>query len=232
MVDLTIIYITANKMPAAWMDYQTSMLLLVASKGVPIISISREPMRLGTNFVEHEPHGYWNIYRQLCYGARQATTQYIAMCEDDTLYPLQHFTEYAPQENAFSYNRARWSLFAWEKRPVYCLRERVSNCTLIAPRDLVIAAIQERLDKYPDGDTMPQTFVGEIGRRRVEKGLKVTRRKSHEWCSTVPVVQLNHPHGIDARQKAQHKKHAKVKAYDIPYWGKAADIVAKYNATT
>jgi len=96
---------------------------------------------------------------------------------------------------------------------------------MIGARDLVIDALEERDKKHPDGFS----YTGEIGREIVEKRLGVTRRKMVEWYSTVPVIQLNHPDGIDEGQQKQWKKHAQIKAYDIPYWGNAEDIVRLYN---
>jgi hypothetical protein len=185
-------------------------------------------MLLGTNYVENDTPGYWNIYRQLCFAAKKAATPFVAMVEDDTLYPCEHFTEYRPEPHAVSYNRARWSLFSWEKNPIYCLRQRISNCSLIAPRELLIEAIDERLMKHPDGDSLPDQYVGEVGRHDVEKRLGVTLHIAEEWWSTVPVVQLNHANGIDNRQRKKWKKHGQLKAIDIPYWGKAKEISKHY----
>jgi hypothetical protein len=52
-----------------------------------------------------------------------------------------------------------------------------------------------------------------------------------EWYSTTPVVQVNHSGGIDETQQRQWKKHGQIKAYDIPHWGKATDIVEVYNGS-
>jgi hypothetical protein len=51
-----------------------------------------------------------------------------------------------------------------------------------------------------------------------------------EWWSTVPVIQLNHPGGIDPAQQRKRKRHGQLKAHEIPYWGKAVDIAAKYHS--
>lgn len=225
MSDLTIIYLTVNRMPGRWMEFQLAHMRR-AAKNIPIISISREPIELGHNIIQTEPFGYWNIYRQLCRGATIADTQYVAVAEDDCLYPPHHFESFRPPDDAVSYNRARWSLFVWD--PIYCLRQRVCNCSLIAPRQLVIDAIQERMEKHPDGDSLPRTRVGEIGRYRVEKLLGVTHRRAVEWYSTAPLVQLNHDDGIDPAQRVRRKMHGQLRAHDIPYWGKAVDIASVY----
>ena len=223
MDDLTVLYITANEMPRGWMDYQLKH-LIKAIGNVPVVSVSRAPMQFGTNLLDTEPEkSYWNIYRQMLRAAKVAKTIYVAMAEDDTLYSKEHFTQFRPTLDQVSYNRSRWSLFSWD--PVFCLRQRVSNCTLIAPRQLLIDALQEREDKYPNG----HDYAGEVGRWKVERTLGVTEHKAVDWFSTVPVIQLNHPQGIDETQQRQWKKHGQIKAYHIPHWGKSRNIARIYN---
>src|SRR3990167_6409737 len=224
MADLTIIYLTVNEMPEAWVEYQLHHLRLSA-RGFPIISISRLPMDLWTSLHDPGPYGYWNLYMQLLRGAVLADTPYVAVAEDDVLYTPEHFTDFRPPIDKVSYDRARWSLFSWD--PIYCLRQRVSNCSLIAPRDLLIEALRERREKWPKG--APQELIGEVGREKVEKRLGVTVRGCVEWYCTNPIIHLNHPGGIDETQRTQWKKHGQIKAHDIPYWGKARDIVRIYN---
>lgn len=215
MDDLTVLYISASNMPEKWVKFQIGHLLR-ASRGAEIISVTRKPLSLGTNHIEKERQCYWNIYRQMLRASKLAKTKFVAMAEDDTLYSREHFTQYRPPDDAVSYNRARWSLFEWD--PIYCLRQRVSNCSLIAPRELLIEALTERERKYPDGTD----YVGEVGRRKVDRKMGVSPRKMVEWYSTVPVIQLNHRSGTDT---GRGKKHGQITALDIPYWGKAKDIV-------
>lgn len=226
MDDLTILYITASEMPNKWMKFQIEHLLKSIGH-TPIISISRKPMGLGMNLVDEEPRCYWNIYMQMLRAALLADTPYVAMVEDDTLYTKAHFTEFRPKPDHVSYNRCRWSLFSWD--PIYCLRQRISNCSLIAPTGLLIEALSERKEKWPDG--APNDKTGEIGRKLVDKHyLGVTVRKKAEWYSSTPIVQLNHPGGIDETQQRKWKKHGQIRAYNIPYWGKSKDIAEVYNA--
>jgi hypothetical protein len=155
-----------------------------------------------------------------------AETEYVATAEDDALYHRLHYDSFRPPSDAVSYNRSRWSLFTWDA--IYCLRQRISNCTLIAPRKLLIEALEERLTKHPKGDSYPNEHVGEVGRSSVEKRLGVTSRKLVEWWSHVPVIHLNHPGGHDERQKDRWKSHGELRAHDIPYWGRATDIASEY----
>lgn len=227
MDDLTIIYITANTLPKSWVDFQTKH-LIKAANGSRIISISREPMNFGENLLDTEKKCYWNIYFQLLRGAKEAKTPFVAMAEDDTLYTKEHFSKFRPPMDAVSYDRARWSLFAWDN--MYCMRQRISNCSLVAPRDYLIEALEERNRKYPNGND----YVGEVGRSKVEHRLGVSVRNCVEWYCHNPIVQLNHEGGTDKGDygiiNGRHmiKKHGQMKAYDIPYWGKATDILKVY----
>lgn len=223
MDDLTVIYLTANEMPDHWVKFAVGH-LLTAIKDTAVISISRKPMDFGTNLIDTEKKCYWNIYHQLLRGAMLAKTPFVALAEDDVLYTKEHFCEFRPAKDHVSYNRSRWSLFTWDN--VYCVRQRISNCSLIAPRDLLIDALQERERRHPNG--APDEITGEVGRDKVAKWLDVKPRLCTEWYSYGPIVQLNHPTGSDATQKTQWKRHGQIRAFDIPYWGKATDIVNVY----
>ena len=224
MDDLTLMYISASRIAEKWVKFQTDELLKVVGD-TPIISVTRKPFNIGLNLIDEERKCLWNIYRQMLRAAKLAKTPYVAMVEDDTLYSREHFTDFRPPLNQVSYNRSRWSLFSWIKNPkqqIYCMRQGVSNCSLIAPTELLIEALTERENKHPNGNE----FVGEVGRRRIDTTLGVTRRTKVEWYSKVPIVQLNHRTGSDiGGGPGRTKKHGKIKAYDIPHWGKAEDIV-------
>lgn len=225
MDDLTVLYISASQMPKPWRDYQIEALKR-AIGDTPIVSVTRKPLALGTNLIDRDEKSYWNIYMQMLRAAEVAETPYVAMAEDDTLYSPLHFTQFRPKPDEVSYNRARWSLFAWH--PIYCMRQRISNCSLIAPREYLVDALRERRDKWA-GKTPPGKIVGEVGRAVVDKRLRVSPRKCVEWWSDQPVIQLNHRTGTDEFAQRHWKKHGQIKAIDIPFWGKAADIAKVYN---
>lgn len=233
MDDITIIYITANEMPIEWIDFQLSYLKAAIGEKTPTICITRNssfvfPFSEAKYVLDNNQKSYWNIYHQLLIGAKLAKTKYIATAEDDVLYTSEHFKEFRPKNDEVSYDRSRWSLFAWESNPIYCLRNRISNCSLIAPREYLIDALEEREKKWPNGFERDD-LVGEVGRKMVENNLGVSRRNMVEWYSTNAIVQLNHINGTDDRQKTKWKKHGQIKAYDIPYWGKAKEIVNVYD---
>lgn len=224
MKDMTIMYLTASQIPEKFAEYQR-MTLKEAAGDYPIISLSRKPLDFGTNVLQVGPKCPDTIYREMLRGAKLATTPYIAVAEDDTFYPKEHFDFYRPEKDTFAYNQNRFSLFTWGV-PTYNWRNRKSNAALIAPRELLIEALEERFKKYPDA--IPEKIVGELGRPMVEKNLRVTIRKSVEVFSEISVIQINHEYGSDDRARRHRKALGPIKAYDIPFWGKAADLIGHY----
>lgn len=224
MQDLTIIFLTASQTPDSFAEYHRKI-LLEAAGDYPIICVSRKPMDFGVmNLLDTEPKCLSNIYRQMLRAAKLATTEYIATAEDDTFYSKEHFNFYRPEKDTFAYNQSRWALFTW--LPMYSWRNRKSNCSLIAPRELLIEALEERFAKYPNGT--PEEKTGELGRWRVEKKLNLTLRKSVEMYSDVPIIQFNHDNASEAGQRRHRKRLGSLKAFDIPFWGPAKDLIKLY----
>ena len=226
MSDLTIMYLTANAMPESWAKFHAGHLVRAAGS-FPIVSSSRQPISIGTNILQTAKRCYWTIYGEMLKLARMAQTPFVAMAEDDVLYTREHFADFRPPRDAVAYNRARWSLYTW--RPVYHLMNRLSNAALIAPRDYLIDALEERERKHPQG--VPDALVGEVGRGKVDRRLGVTPRNCVEFWSRTPIVHLHHPTGCDTGQSVpgMRKKYGQIQAFDVPYWGKAADLVEVYH---
>lgn len=224
MKDLTIIYLTASQIPETFAEYQRKI-LLEAIGDYPLISISRKPLDFGKNLLDTGDKSLDNIYRQMLRGAKLAETDYVAIAEDDVLYPKEHFTFCRPDKETFAYNQNRLALFTWGV-PTYSWRNRKSNCSLIAPRKLMIEALEERFAKYPS--KIPDKLSGELGRNRVEKNLGITLRKSVEVFSEISIIQINHDSASEGSQIRHTKRFGPIKAYDIPFWGKASELIKHY----
>jgi hypothetical protein len=221
--DITIIMLTANRVPEKWAEFHKEKLIEAAGSS-PIITISRKPLGWGVNLLDSEVYTPSNIYFQLLQGAKAATTDFIGVAEDDTLYPREHF-EYRPPSDTFAYNMNRFGIFTWGV-PTYFWKDRISNSTLIAPRKLVIEALEERFNKYPTGT--PSYFTGELGRENIENKLGVSRRKSLWFSTEISIVRIDHELGIDRLSRTHRKGMGILRAYDIPYWGKAEDIIKRF----
>jgi len=222
MADISIILLTLNKVPEKWAEFHKKV-LLEAIGDTPVIAISRVPMDWEINLLQKDSPSVSNIYRQLLRGAKEAITPYIAVVEDDTLYPAEHF-KFRPKDDEFLYNMSRWGILSWAKNPVYFYRHRESNSTLIAPRKLVIKCLEERFEKYP-GDSA-EWMAGEMGKEKVERRFGLKKYKSVRVHSHDPVINFHHVNGIDKLEQSKRKSDRKALiAYDIPKWGRAEDVV-------
>ncbi len=228
MKDLTIILLTNNKVPEKWAAYHKEV-LLKAIEDYPIITISRKPMDFGTNLIQTEPESTSNVYWQLLRGAKLATTPFIALVEDDTLYTKDHFNCFRPPMDTFSYNLNRWSLFTWGK-PVYSRKDNKVGAAMVAPRELAVQALEERFAKYPDGIPL-KGISGELGTWG-ERKLGITQRKSVGFYSSYSIIQFNHDfftmEPFDSVSRRHKKRPGIVQAYDIPTWGRAEDLIKRF----
>lgn len=223
--ELTIVYYTANVLREPFFA-NVQRQLVEAAGDIPIISVSQKPISLGRNICVELGRSYLNIYRQMLIGAKSAETKYIAFAEDDTLYSAEHFRTYLPKDDEFAFDMARWSFYTWTQPPTYSIKYRHSNSTMIAVRELFIEAIEERFSKYPDDSKTPLRYWGEP--TRYEGRLRVTVRKPFEFTAQVPCITFSHPDAIGYDIQGATKRMGEIKAYDIPYWGKASEMAERF----
>ncbi len=221
MNDLTVIFLTENKLPPKWMKYQRKVLLEAVGDN-KLITISRRPLKMGVNLIQKEPRSLINIYRQMLRGAKKAKTDYIAVAEDDTLYPSSHFT-IRPSKNVFAYNGSNWKLFNWGP-PIYHSPLNALNYALVASRELVIDTLENRFKKKGIDDK----FAGELGKKKVWKKIGTRENRRVLFFTVTPVVNINHDKGFDPKAQAHRKPRGKFRAIEIPRWGKAEDLIKKW----
>lgn len=225
MTDLTVLYYTANSLREPFATKLRDV-LWKAKGDYPLISISRKPMNFGENIVVNFPRAYLSIYKQILVGAKAAKTEFVAFAEDDCLYTKEHFNSFRPKSDEFAYDMSKWSLYTWSEPSVYSIKDRISNCTAIAPRKLLIEALEERFAKYLDESKIPLHYFSEFG--KYENGLHVTPRKIVKFNSKSPCIIFSHPEAIGYGYLGNRKKVGGFLAYDIPFWGKASDIIDNY----
>lgn len=215
MKDLTVIMMTPNKVPKGWAAFHKKM-LLEACGDTPIITISKEPLDWGTNVIQTE-YGLTNIFRQMLRGAKLSTTPFIAIADDDTLYPKVHF-EFRPPKNIFAYNLNRWHIFTWGK-PFYFHKPRPGNGLLIASRDLVIAALTARLENREElsGGSLKELGT-HMGARQYDKAGFMT------FSTSTPVVSFYSQQSIDPLNQRRKKAPWPVQTFELPHWGKADEL--------
>jgi len=146
MNDLTIIFLTANKVPEKWAEFQ-KQILLKAVGDTRIITISYKPLDWGDNILQTE-YSVPNLYRQILRGAKMAETEYVAIAEDDTLYPASHFTR---RPEGIGYNLNRWIIFTWVE-DLYFHKPMGANGTMIAKRKDLIDKLGGKRYKEIEGE--------------------------------------------------------------------------------
>lgn len=227
MSDLTIIYLTEDRLPIKWLRYQREV-LLKAVDGFELVTISRSPLDMGLNLIQTEPRSILNIYKQMLIGAKAAKTKYIAIAEDDCLYPASHFKKYRPKKNVFAYNLANWRLYNWGE-PVYHSPGNTLNYALIASRELVISSLEKRFELF--GYNPPpeiERWFGELGRKRVGKHLEIKEAKIIGFYTVAPIINIHTDMSFDPLSIKQKKPHKGVRCYSVPMWGEAKDIIRKF----
>ena len=224
-MDISVVFYTANMLPKVFAN-ATQGYLLEAIGDLPLISVSHKPMKFGQNIVVDLPRSHFNIYRQALIGAKTAKTKYIALAEDDVLYSPAHF-KYRPNLGKFAYDLGAWSIFTWHKPLTYTHKGKVRRNlhSLICERDLFIEAMEERFTKYPEPAGIEHIWA-EPG--KYERQLGVTVRETEEFYSNPPSVVFSHENELSFAGLGTRKRAGEFRAHDIPYWGRAEDLLKEF----
>lgn len=228
MKDLTIIYYTACRLNEPFAS-NVRRQLLSAIGDLPLISISKKPLDFGKNICDGDTkRSVVTIYQAVLRGAKIAKTKYVALAEDDTLYPPDHFYRYLPPEDTFAYNLTRWNIYTWSRPPFFSIKFRRTLSSLIAPRELLIEALEERFAKYPDTKKIPLKWMGEPGRNRYERKLSVTQRRAKNFYTYSPIVVFSHPKSLGYQLQGSNKRANAIRALELPYWGTAQKVITNF----
>jgi hypothetical protein len=215
---LTLIYYTANRVNGAFAD-RVRERLLKSSGTLPIISVSQKPLDFGQNICVGDI-GFtpYNVYRQILQGAQAAKSEFIACCEDDTLYPAEHFSTVLPEDDVIYYNIQRWWL---EDRGIFRWRDRSGMCACIAPRKMLIDVLRERFEKYPEPPPGRDAwrFFGEPGRTEKNLGLPPVKHKRYQTAQAI--VTVNHRDSLGGKRKTST---ADLYVDWLPGWGGAKPL--------
>lgn len=238
MKDLTIIYYTCNNLENTnpYFLKNTTEQLINAADGLPIVIVSHKPTMFGPNstnvVVGDIGRSHLNIYRQILVGCKAATTKYVAMAEDDILYSWEHFhsDQYLPKDNTFVYDMNKLSLFTWTKPPLFSFRHnRMVVNQLIAPREMLIEAMEERFKKlqefFEKGKREEEIISNWGDPGRYERNLGVTERKTDTFMSTCPSIVFTHEFAYGYQfNHGKKKRLGDLRIIEVPFWGKAEEV--------
>jgi len=219
MQDKTILYITANHEPEGMLAYTQD---IARKTGLPIISISHNPIDLGINIcVGDVGRSGINVHRQMAIGCERATTKYVVWCECDTLYPPEHFKFTPTNDQKIYINKNMWRFLMRDKR--YIQKRRPSVCTIISNRLHLLRVLNDMLKDVEQWvDCIEHKSIPE------SKHNKFKRLSDYDieyFYTKVSVVSIFHKSGM--HQKLSQTRGEKTKV--IPYWPKANKLIKELN---
>ncbi len=235
--DITIVYYTSNYLEEhnPYFLENTVKQLCKAADKLPMISVAQtKETGLGQQILVGDiGRSHLNIYRQILIGAKAAKTKYVALAEDDILYSFEHFHSFVPDGDYFLYDMAKLSIFTWSKPMCFSFRHdrKVIN-QLIAPRELLIEALEERFKRVEELlKIMPESEIikswGDIG--RYERRLGVTPRKTQDFMSHCPSIVFSHEHAFGYLSMGERKALGSLRIDKVWYWGWASDCMKLYD---
>jgi len=217
MKDLTLLYYSANLIEEPFGTNVRNHLLSIFPDGIPLISISHKPMDFGKNIcVAGFAYSIYNIYRQIYIGAQAAETEYVACCEDDALYNLEHFS-FRPPKDTFAYNLNRWII----DNDLFFHRNRANMSMCIASRELMIETLKKRFEKFPDEIVDRAQLVGFGEPGRSEFKLRLPSVKMMTFETKDPTLVFNHRPSVGGVRKVLPRD---ILRKDLEPWGKAINL--------
>jgi glycosyltransferase involved in cell wall biosynthesis len=220
MEDITIVMLIANKVPESWAKFHREKLEEVMGD-TPIITVSYKPLDWGMNLIQ-TVYSNPNIFVQMLRAFKLATTKWVAMADDDTLYPPGHF-QFRGTEDGFFYNYHRWQIASWHPH-FYYHKPKPGNGCMIASRELAIHYLEERFKKSPllNG----HNECKELGTWNRWTGFKEPNH--HQFNTEYGIVTLDHDYSHDRASQRHTKILHPIRAIEIPRWGKSVDIAKKF----
>lgn len=253
MNNLTVIYYTSNYLEDTnpYFLNNTRKQLRKAAGDLPIIAVSQKPMDLYDIFygcgrfentldfknivVGDIGRSHLNIYRQILEGAKAATTEYVALAEDDILYSYEHFhNEYIGKyPDKFLYDMNKVSVFTWVKPALFSFRhDRMVVNQLIAPRKLLVEALEERFRNVTKRLMMGEKeegfikYFGDLG--RYEDLLGVTVRPTKTFMCKCPSIVFTHENAFGYLNHGKKKRLGDLRILELDYWGRAEEAMRLY----
>jgi len=208
--DKTIIYYTANTEDPLF-EGRIREDLVKKAGDIPIISVSRKPIDLGTNIcVGEKPIAYSSEWKQLLIGLKAAKTKFCMTAEADCLYPPEYF-EFTPQaiDTVYYYDNI-WMV--WKHHPGFYKKTGHCEGAEICGREYWIERLESVL---PEKWDPPLTTL--------EANMLVTKffPKEETWGSQCrPMISFKTRDAMSCRTTFIHKSKTKY----LPYWGSSSEL--------
>lgn len=228
MEDLTLLYYTANNINETAGENIRQHLIKTNNGKYPIISVSQKPINLGRNICVGEiGMSSYNCYKQILTGACEVKTKYIACCEDDALYTMEHFSFRPPDEKTFLYNINMWfaeDIQFWHKNETGML-------TCICPTSYLIDTLKVRFEKFPNPikgrDGVVYRYFQEPG--KFDRNFGIPNANFAYFRTKIPIPVFNYRGSLHGKMGA--KEVERVFANPLDGWGDSITLWNKFWGT-
>jgi hypothetical protein len=226
--DLTLLYYTASKISDFCGENVRKHLLEVNKNKFPIVSVSQKPLNFGENICVGEiGMSAYNCYKQILTGAMVVKTKYLACCEDDTLYTMEHFSHRPSADDTFAYNINMWftdDTFFWYK-------EETAMCMCIAPTELLIKTLKARYDKYPNPIPGEDKYVHKHWQEPGKYDWKfgIPNAKFEHFKTKIGIPVFNYRGSLHGKRGC--RRGTRILVNPLPGWGDSVSLWNKYWGT-
>jgi hypothetical protein len=206
MNDLTLIYLSASLINPETQRKIAKHLLETTKDQYPCITIIQ-----GFNYprVGSSPYNYYKQFLEGCY---KASTEFVATCEDDTLYPSEHFTKRPPEGFNYAYNANTW------------LGGTSSFGFYISRRLPLIELLENRFKVYPEAPTLAlQRHFHEPGVFEYDPKVEIAL-----FTTLQPIIAFEHRGTLSGKRKRFGDKGITT----LPFYGNAHELYEQYWAVT
>lgn len=213
--DATIIYYTSNKEDPDF-EQRVRDNILEKSNGLPIISISHQPIDFGQNIcVGDVGVSGFNMFRQVLIGCEAAKTKFVISAEADCLYPPDYFT-FRPERDDVPYRDTNLYVMP-DKRAFFFYKEEGATHAQIVGREFYINRLKYLFEGAPMWAPEEKNFPKERG-----KGEDVFEEIAY-FRTDNPVFQIKTHKGM---RYYTHSDRTPIP--EIPYWGDGRKCRAYY----
>jgi len=232
MNDLTLLYYTANTienkyLPGHVAEHIRKNLLDTTGGIFPIVSVSQKPIDFGKNIcVGPIGRSLYNFWKQVFIGAKEVKTKFVACCDDDALYNMEHFAHRPSSDDVFSYNSNMWyaeDKIFWKKG----WTKDYGMCCCICATNLLIKTLTPRFKMFPE-EPMPRSmythrFWQEPG--RFDNKFGVFDVKIETFTTATPIIVLNYTGSMCGKRGPG--RHMPKVAESIKPYGRAKELWLK-----
>ena len=214
-MNASIIYYTSNRENMSF-ERKVRETILENCGGLPIVSVSQEPLDFGTNIcVGDVGASGFNCFRQIQIALREVKTEFVIATEADCLYPPDYF-QYRPERNDVCYRNSNLYVMP-DKRDFYFYKKEGATHAQIMDTKCYLDRLNELFKDAPLWSTEEMNFPRERHHR-----VDIFDEVEH-FNTKNPVVQIKTHKGL------RYYTHSdRTPIYTLPYWGDGKVIRKKY----